>query len=99
MCFLAFSDSKSFGTRQDSMQTNKAGLLRPTNSEQATSSLREGEGCIDKLHHTYWEDDNCPFDVGCYFQCPSAKAVVYQVLIAGRESERTHQHTTHSLIQ
>lgn len=53
----------------------------------------------DKLPHTAWEDDNSPSKMGGYFQSPFATDVTYQVLLAGRESDRTNQHTKHSLIQ
>lgn len=79
-------------------ETQGRACSNPQTARKQQAPEKRGEVC-QKLPHTAGEDDNCPSKMGCYFQSPFSTDVTYQVLLAGRESDRTNQHTKHSLIQ
>lgn len=98
--FFPFSDSRSsWNKTRQCTETQGRVCSNPQTARKQQAPEEKGRSVSDKLPHSAWEDDNCPSKMGCYFQSPSATGVTYQVLLAGRESDRTNQHTIHSLIQ
>lgn len=98
--FFSFSDSRSsWNKTRQCTETQGRVCSNPQRAGKQQAPEENGRSVSDKLPRSAWEDDNCPSKMGSYFQSPSATDVTYQVLLAGRESDRTNQHTIHSLIK